>query len=453
MLGALAKRAIIAAHGALNVFARPFHGYGLPIRTMWGPYYPGSRGYNSAEPAESLPTVYGAVSLLADGLTSVNWSVVRRSSSSSGTEPIDNIAAAHALNNWPLSDRWAFCWAGCTGGNAVAKVLRDGRGAPEGLETYPAERVSFRWYSDGRLTLLLLLVASGEVEEVELSEVAHLRYRPTHWDPRIGIPPTATASASIQMLLETRRMATAAATNAARPGTVLSSDKQIDQRAAERIKERFDDRFAGHGAGGTLILEEGLKISSLPLVDLTQLAFEASSKLGAADIARLFSIPVDLLLGSENRATTTKARRRLIAFGISPVARLVEDCLAAALLTPEQRRAGYGIRVDTSTEELGQGSEFATAISGLLNAGALSPNEIRTRLGYARVEGGDALRSPVNTYPLQHWQHFAPSSLTEPAANGEAVVKAALNGHQAGRNSLKLLTSDWKLERDENDDG
>jgi HK97 family phage portal protein len=432
------KRAILSTSGPINRWSRPWAGYGLPMRTVWGPPLMGGRVYGGGEAPESLPTVYGAASLLADACCSVEWTVVRRSSTQAGTATVENIAAAHALASWPLHERWAWCWGALIGGNGVAQLHRDGRGAPERLEVFPPERITFRWYDGGRLTYLLLPIAAGEVIEAEAEDVAHLRYRPTHWDSRIGIPPTASAAASIEMLLQTRRMATATAANAARPSLYMTAPGRLDARKAEQIRERWEQLHGGHSVGGTAVLEEGLSIQQMPMADLVATCFEATSKLGAADIARLFSIPPDLLLGSENRATATEARRRLIAFGVSPVARMAEDALASALLSPEQRRSGYHIRVDTSTEELGAGVEFSTAISGLLNAGALSPNEIRTRLGYARVEGGDELRAPVNTYPLSNWQHFAPAALIEPPpdpvkTSGQAALKAIshrwVNGH------------------------
>jgi phage portal protein BeeE len=157
--------------------------------------------------------------------------------------------------------------------------------------------------------------------------------------------------------------------------------------------------------------------------------------MGIGDIARLYNIPPSLLLGIEqNRATATEDRRRLLAFAVEPLSRLAESALAEALLTPEQRTAGYAVRIDTSVAMLGQGSELGQAISSLLNSGAVSVNEARMRIGLGAVADGDLLRSPTNTWPLEAWAQAMPaSSDTQPRHISETAVERQ-------RRAFKLIT-------------
>lgn len=274
----------------------------------------------------------------------------------------------------------------------------------------------------------------GPAEEVSADEIAHLRYRPTGFDERIGISPVLMASGTVDLLLSNRRAVRATMQNAARPSAYLRTDQKIDPARAEAIKDRWNSIHGGDGRGGTAILEEGLDYKTVPLNDLQELAANETSRMGVGDVARLFGIPPALLLGTEqNRATATEDRRRLLAFAVAPLARLAEDALAQALLSEEQRHEGFGVRLDTSVETLGQGSELGAALASLLNSGALSINEARSRLGLSSVADGDLLRAPANTWPLPAWATAVPRSADTTAA-----------GDDSGARALRLLARSWE---------
>jgi HK97 family phage portal protein len=171
-------------------------------------------------------------------------------------------------------------------------------------------------------------------------------------------------------------------------------------------------------------LEFGLKFQTIPLNDLQELAANETAKLGVGDVARLFGIPPSLPIGTEqNRTTATEDRGRLLGSDVEPLARIAEDALSAALLTPKQRVQGYAVRIDTNVGMLGQGNEMADALSKLLDSGAVSGNEARQRIGLASVPDGDLLRSPTNTWPLAAWARAEPRTReTQPAGDQRGKI-------------------------------
>jgi HK97 family phage portal protein len=426
----LLQRAILSASSAVGLLARPWRGLGLPVRVLYGPTPTARSLLGEQETADSLPPVIGALSLLCDATISLPWQIVHRASPESGTDIIDDIAAAETLEAWPLYDRWAWLYNALLAGNGVA-LLEAGR-----LETYPCQRVSFRLYEDNSLGMLLVPPAGAPAEEVPASACAHLKYRPVGYDTRIGVSPLIQAAETVELLLRHRRMVAATMRNAARPSGYLKTEGKLDQRKAEQHKERWEATYGGSGAGGTAVLEEGLSYATIPMNDLQELASEATAKLGTGDVARLYGIPAALLLGEEqSRASASEDRRRLMAFSVSPLCRLCEDALSPCLLTPTQRQQGYAVRLDTSVEQLGQGSEMAETISKLINAGAVSVSEARHRLGLAAVDGGEVLRAPANTWPLEAWLDAKPGSGQLPDPSPGTTSSASI--------ALKLITKGW----------
>jgi HK97 family phage portal protein len=410
-------RALISAGQSIGLLGRPWPGLNLPMRTMWGPGPAAHMLRDDDGSADSLPAVIGALSLLCDALTALNWEIVKRGDPRAGVEVVsDNLDAVYALQRWPLHERWAWTYSALLSGNGIAHVIRNGRDRPAYLRVYPAQRVSYRLYENGALSLLLTPPSMGEVREVSEGECAVLRYRPSGFDERIGISPLLQASPTIDLLLQNRSAVRSTMRNAARPSGYLSTDAKLDPDKAEAIKTRWNATHGGAGRGGTAVLEQGLKYATIPLNDLQELAANQTAQLGVGDVARLYNIPPSLLIGTEqNRATATEDRRRLLSFAVEPLGRIAEDALTRALLTAEQRAEGFSVRIDTSIAMLGQGNEMAEAISKLLNSGAVSINEARARLGLGSVEHGDELRSPANTYPLRSWIDAKPRAEPAPA--------------------------------------
>lgn len=430
-------RAVLAIGQQVGLLARPWRGLGLPMRIVVGPTSGGRLLFAPRESAESLPAVIGAVCLLCDALCALSWQIVQRKSPAAGEEIVTNHDAAHCLAAWSLYQRWAWVYSALTAGNGIAWNQRNARDAPGRLRTYPADRVAFRLFDDGRLSALLTPPTMGEVMEVPTTECAVLRYRPSGFDERIGISPLIQAAGTTDLLLQNRNAVRATMRNASRPSGYLATAGKLDRDKANEIRDRWRSTYGqdGEAQGGTAVLEQGLEYKTIALNDLQELAAVETSRLGIGDVARLFNVPPSLLLGVEqNRATATEDRRRLISFAVEPLARLAEDALAETLLTSEQRSQGFGVRIDTSVAMLGQGNELGQAISSLLNSGAVSVNEARQRIGLASVEGGDMLRSPANTWPLDAWLDARPKSSDTTAAQSDASTRILrlLRGELAG---------------------
>lgn len=428
-------RAILSATHAFGLLTRPWRGLGLPMRIVVGPTSGGRMLFRPDEGADSLPSVIGALSLLCDAVTALDWAIVRRDDPKSGTEVVTNLDAAHALWRWPAYARWAWVYGALLAGNGVAHVVKNARNAPMTLRTYPAPRVAFRLYENGALAILLAPAALGDVLEVADHECAVLRYRPSGADERIGVSPLTMASPTIDLLLSERAAVRATMQNAARPSAYLKTDQRLTPERAQAIRERWNSTYQQGGMGGTAVLEQGLDFKTVPLNDLTELAAVETARMGVGDVARLLNIPPSLLIGIEqNRATAVEDRRRLLTFSVEPIARQCESALSEALLTYEQRAAGYAVRIDTSVAMLGSGVELSTSIASLLNSGAVSVNEARQRLGLASVAGGDELRSPANTWPLSSWLDARPRSSETTEAQGDAATRMLelLRGELAG---------------------
>lgn len=405
----------------MNLWSRLRANLGIGTSVTHG-YLPMIRGAEAeAAPGDptSLPAVYSCCSLLADSLVSLQWTVVRSSAAYNGVEPVTGHPANAALARWSLNDRWSWLWAALTSGNGIAHVA-DGT-----IEVFPCERAQLRIYSDNSIRYGLVPPVGGPVVEVSAEDCAVLRFRPSSRDQRIGISPLLTCSPAVDLLLTERMTANAILRNSARPGGVLTTASRIDAQRAENIKERWNRAFQGPTqAGATVVLEEGLSWEKLDLLDLQKLSFVEASNLGVQEISRLYGVPPPLLAADiASRASAVEARRWLLAFSVSPLCRLVEDALAQVLLTAPERAAGLKIQCDDSGTMLGQGTELADAASKLLNGGALTVNEVRDLMSYAPLPGGDVLRSPSNTFPIDSWVDWAPASASE--TNGSALDRAA----------------------------
>jgi HK97 family phage portal protein len=413
---------------------------GRPQNIIWGTpvVYRGATPIDIAgQSPESLPSVYGCCALLADALVSLDWAVTAPAENG-GRDVVTGNAAADTLERWRKADRWAFCWGALTSGNGVGYIHRDPDGSPYRIEVYPSGRAFLNLYSNGELRFQLAPLG-GDPLEVPDDDVVHLRYRPSGaFDHRLGVSPLLTASPSIAMLLASRAGTTSTMLRASRPSGVLQTDGRLDPQRAQSIKDAWQQAHGEPGQRGqTAVLEQGLKFVQVDPGDLVKLASVETQSLGTSEICRLFSIPVALMHveGSGARASAQEDRRKLQAFAVSPLARLIEDAIGSKLLTQRQMDMGLAVTVDTSVSLIGEGTEMAEVLSKLVNAGLCSVNEARAWIGYGSAGSeADALRAPTNTWPIEAWINAQPAS----ADTTSRVVTETARERQ--KRAFKLIT-------------
>lgn len=188
----------------------------------------------------------------------------------------------------------------------------------------------------------------------------------------------------------------------ARPAGILEYAKKLTQEQVDRLRANFDLKFGGsEESARTLVLEDGVKFQPLQLAS-TDSQFVENRRFQTLEIARLLNIPPSLLgeVDQSIKLDTEEIGQQFLDRTIAPILELVEDAFERALLTEEERDAGYEIEFDTANfARANMEKRFAAYKSGI-EAGVLLLNEARDREGLPPVEGGDTPMRSVQTLPL-----------------------------------------------------
>lgn len=240
--------------------------------------------------------------------------------------------------------------------------------------------------------------------------MVHVKARNTD-NPVVGQSPLRAAGASIANAVETYGLQKSLFHNLANVGMSFSTDMDLTAEQMRMLRERVDRQTKGFAAGGSIILINGLRLDRGG--NGTKAADEelvGALEFSVREIARVYGIPPSMLAqaSESSYATAAEERRAFLTSTLEPWAARVANELSMKLLTAEDRTAGVRVAYDFASALLGHGAERADTLSKLVNAGILSVNESRNLMGMADAPGGDVLRSPVNTYPMDAWLDFAP---------------------------------------------
>lgn len=188
----------------------------------------------------------------------------------------------------------------------------------------------------------------------------------------------------------------------ARPGGVIERTEASPARPgpekAGQDEKRFNDTWSAfQRSGGTLILPQGAKFTSLEFKSV-DLQFLEMRKFQVEEIARAFGVPPHRLyeLGRATWSNVSDMGREFVDYSLSPWLRTWESALARALLTAEERRS-YAIEFDTDDLTLPSLGDRAEALQKLISATCMSPNEARAWLALPPREGGDVFTNPNTT--------------------------------------------------------
>jgi HK97 family phage portal protein len=207
--------------------------------------------------------------------------------------------------------------------------------------------------------------------------------------------------------------------NGARPGGVIQSPKALGDEGVKKMIKAW--RLAHDGAdktGKTGILWDGATFQQMMLNSVDSQFLELR-KFQILEICRAFRIPPSMLFELD-RATWSNSEqmgREFLTYTLEPWLRSLETALGRALLTREERKTR---RILLDRDDLTRASltERATAISSLISAKVINPNEARGWLDLAPYDGGSEFTNPhITTTPpgVQDGQDPPAEDVTEPA--------------------------------------
>ncbi|WP_037075715.1 phage portal protein [Rhizobium mesoamericanum] len=201
--------------------------------------------------------------------------------------------------------------------------------------------------------------------------------------------------------------------NGAKPSGIIESPKPVGASAAREILAGWKAAFTGReNAGKTGLLWDGMTYKPMSLTSVDG-QFNESRTFQILEIARAFRVPPGMLfeLTRNTWGNSEQQAKEFISYCLVPWLRILEAAFNRVLLTDEERadhRFAFDID-DTSQADL---TARATAISTLITARVLNPNEARDWLGMPPRAGGEEFVNPA-------------IDLAKPANNNEPKQESA----------------------------
>lgn len=184
-----------------------------------------------------------------------------------------------------------------------------------------------------------------------------------------------------------------------RPGVIIHAPTGMlrDKEKAKEFLDFFNEYHSGvDNQGKAALLREGMTAESLP-VSASDLQWLEQRKFQRQEIALLFGL--ESILGDDESSSYNTMEQKTLAYLsnclMKWLRRWEEECDYKLLGRNQNRQMFY--RFDTAallrTDYMTRMNAYSTAI----NARIMSPNEVRSELGYNPYDGGDEFFNPAIT--------------------------------------------------------
>ena len=275
-------------------------------------------------------------------------------------------------------------------GNAYAHIVeRDNMGYATRLDIIdPATVTLYKGAED-------VYYRFGVGERVPSRDVVHLKG--FTFDGIVGKSPISLLRESIENAANSKRFSKNLFKRDLKTSTVFSLDKKLNEKERKQLSEDLDKMLKrSKGVGTPIILEDGMKVSSITLSP-EDAQFVQYSLMTTDEIAAGFRVPPHKV-GDWTRGTysnNTQANLEYFTDCIRPLLETMEAELNRKLLLERERSTMY---IDINFKGLIRASikeqmELYVKMSGI---GAYSPNDVRRMEDMPEYEGGDKYYVPVN---------------------------------------------------------
>ncbi|WP_157944648.1 phage portal protein [Mangrovicella endophytica] len=337
--------------------------------------------------ALEVPAVSSAISLISGSIASLGILVEKRDGTTWTAAPEHPVARLleDAPNDW--SDTYTLirdlvvAALTCNEGGLAWVNRRDGE--PVEIVHYAQGSFTADYSSDGRREPSYRI---GN-RPVGNGDVIHLR-------GPFDRCPLSLASGAIGVVHKLERHVGSFFSQAARPGGVITSPKQLGDEGVKRMLKGWKAAHEGAGkAGRTAILWDGATWAQMTMTAVDAQLLETWQH-AILEIGRHFRVPPGALydFSRQTWSNMESAQKEWLA-GLEFWLRPLEGAMRRALFTAEEG-ADYRIRFDRDDFTAVDLTARATAISSLISSRVLNPNEGRDWLGMGPREGGAEFANP-----------------------------------------------------------
>lgn len=357
--------------------------------------------YVNEDSSMQASAFYRGVIYLSTSIAKLPWNI-----KDSKRNIIDDHNVSYLLNLAPNEEMTAFSFklfmiqCAIIHGNGYAEIERYMDGRPKALWPINPHRVFPVRDNDG--VLWYRVTNSGwNGEDVFFKPKDVLIFKNFHTkDGFQGQGVVGYAMDTLGISLGADKFANSLFANGGMPSGVLEYPGKLDDEAFARLKESWSESNGGRKTGNTAILEDGVKYQPVSFApDVLQ--FLESRKFNVSEIARFLGIPPTKLFDSHAAKFNNVEHSNLEVASdtLDAWCKNLETEADVKLLNNQYK----GFRTQLDLYELFRGDMDTRSqyFSRMMQAGAITPNQIREREGMAGYKGGDRYYIAVNNFTPQ----------------------------------------------------
>ena len=279
-------------------------------------------------------------------------------------------------------------------GNAFAEIGRVG-GKVRSLRAIPPECVTIETNGEEATGRYLVTTVDGTAT-VGRDRILHLRG--PGWDGHIGLRMVDLATGDLHIARASQSYAGNFFRQGATPTGVVTVENALSDDAIRGLRRSLQEGV--DGAHRVLILEDGTQWSAMS-VDPDKSQLLPLRQQVVQDMARWLGVPPHLLADLSDATYSNIESQRLEFSGqtLRGWARRWEAQLGVQLFTARERMEGLALRHDLDEVVRADSAVRSGYFSAALQAGWMTPNEVRRAEGLPPIEGGDELKQPAHMEP------------------------------------------------------
>lgn len=347
-------------------------------------------GVLSQSPAMSISAFFRGVDLISSTIATLPIEVKRKRTGQEDTDKNHPVNLIFQNRDGSLVNRYnGMKWmvqSIILKGNAYAYIYRAEDGTPIRLRVLDASDVTVHYSKENYILYYQSTLIKG-VRQIPPEDMIHL-YNWT-FNGVEGVSLLKFMQRTIQNANNTEDSASGYYGGKMSPNGIITVTGPTGDAQRNQIRDAFQQSFQGNNGAGVAILQGNMTYQQIS-TNAEEAQLLQNRQFNVLDIARFLGINPILLgdLSHASYSTLEAVQQDFLTHTLMPYIDLIEEEFSRKLLKQNER--GVRINLDETAILLSDKSATASYYTQLINAGILSINEVREKLGYNSIgEDGD----------------------------------------------------------------